>query len=198
MTELLHAPTTTKTLEEGHASGQVFLAHHARLTEKQLRIRALLHQMRPLTRQRKSTKECRRISQRLKKIQKRQPRKATARQIFFKATARRAIDGLKDPKARQQTSKRIMSAHGEHFNALPSRVKLQLSSLARRLATEKIEENRSAEARMIRELRRLEQAEIDEIACKGKPNHLCQGRFADEDIDAASDFLCRPIANLCT
>ena len=80
---LREAPFSTKMAEEAHASGALMMNAHERYSEKALRTRALLHQLRSVTKPDAVAREERGLERRFDESQRDQPNRARGSQIFL-------------------------------------------------------------------------------------------------------------------
>ena len=180
--------TTSKVVEEGHASGAVMLREHELLTEKGLRVAALMHSMRSIVRRKKISGVRRRIQTQLRKLEKRRPKKAGAKQLFLKTYARMRQDGVRDKHIRWARRKAAWADHSDLFRDAPLPVKLRLHRKSRVRAAAKIEQIKAAKELLQAEERAAELMEAAEESRSGLSNHICSGRLTDEEINRASDL----------
>lgn len=129
---------STTIIEQGHGSAAAVHKCHSQYGQDMLCTRAGLHMVRALLPCPDSTKQAARVSARLAALAKRQPSKATGRQVFLKHCMQAAAEGPIE--SRGARGRAIMRAHSSMWQALSSSEQAHFEQQALLLSEQKREE----------------------------------------------------------
>lgn len=188
------APTSTALVEQGHASAAVMMRSHERYSEKALRVRALLHSLRPCVRLERVDRRVALIDRKSSRLAAMRPGRVNGRHMFLKHQIEDSLTSMpQDPAARLEESRRRMSAHEHEFRALTPLERVPFE----RKAIEHVEQCKldiaEVQARLLNERRRLEREARGRKEAEDVPNSVNEARLRDDELQRACDFFDSPV-----
>ena len=186
---LRECPMSTKMVEEAHASGALMMREHSRYSEKALRVRALLHQMRSITRAPPLSKEQRFLEKRMQKNNRYQPSRLRGRHMYCRRRVRQQLeDAGRGSLERLCAARQGMATFSAEFVALGPLEQLayeqDAADYAEQMQAQKNRIDIETQAAMIQLRDRMRQAAED----RGLTNHNASVRLSEAELQAACDI----------
>ena len=181
------APTTTSLAEKGLSVGTFLLKFHEQLTEKALRTRGLLGEMRPLVREVKKNRELRTVEGQLARLQRRTRTigHATGRQLYLKVKVKRKMRVTRGAALRKRASETSVSTHAKEWSKATRVMKTHFNKIAKRYVFEERKAMARDSLRLEARMRKLEQEHKEKLKVTKEFNHVLAGRLTDEELEQA-------------
>ena len=149
----------------------------------------MLTSCRAMARRKKTPALIHRVQQALKRIDKRRPSRAGARQLFLKSLVARTMRHVgRDPTARREAARHCVAQHGALFKRAPLRERRAYEARARRRVVDTTRQICEARIRLRRERMRLEAEAAHQQRHAHVPNHLAHVGLTEAELHAAVAF----------
>ena len=190
---LRESPMSTCLVEEGHASAAMIMRDHSRYSEKALRARALLHQVRSVTRPKHVSTAEKSLVRRMERLKSYNPNKVRGRHMFLKQMVHASMSAAgREPKNRLQASRTCVKDCQKEYDALTP---LEQADFEHE-ATNYVEEVKCARladtTRMETQLRAIREQDRQAETARSVPNHIASVRFSDADLQHACEVYNSP------
>ena len=179
---LRQTPTTSVLTEQAHAASKALVLHHNKLTEKQLRVRALVTNLRAIVRRRKTTTQRMRVEKKLLRLSQMRPRRATGKHMLMKDKVTRRLEGEVDKATRKLESQRCVATCASDFKELPLAQQLRRLRQAKRHAAQREAWILATTARLKDDLQRLQEEDVAALTKQSVLNHVTAARLSDQEL----------------
>lgn len=112
-------PCSVNCVEQGHAPGACLMRYHESYSEKALKARASLHQVRAIVPPKATDRVWMAAQTKLDALDRQRPATATGRHMFFQDLVRKSRDETRKAGQRFNDAQELMRRHGEMYDALP-------------------------------------------------------------------------------
>lgn len=119
LTLLRDTPSTVNCVEQGHASGACLMRDHECYSEKALKARAALHQVRALVKPPVAERIRMAAQAKIDALERQRPAAISGRHMFFQDLAQKNLDMTNAAAQRFNDAKDLMRGHGDMYQALP-------------------------------------------------------------------------------